>query len=435
MNQSTDILCLSHLRWGFVFQRPNHLMSRAAKERRVFFVEEPIYGAASAALEVRETEPNLFVVVPHLPNDVPARSHELQRHLLGDLALARSIVDPVVWYYTPMALEFARGLRAAVTVYDCMDELSAFRGAPPALTVLESELFERADVVFTGGQSLYDAKRSRHPNVHAFPSAVDIAHFSLARERLPDPEDQASIARPRLGYFGVIDERMDLALVERLADERPNWQLVMLGPVVKIEAESLPQRPNIHYLGQRPYADLPRYLASWDVAIMPFAQNDSTRFISPTKTLEYLAGGKPVVSTPVRDVVRPYGERGLVDVASPDAFVRTVERALASGFHSRAREVDALLAKSSWDSTWKRMASLVRRRAAAQAASLLDRAAQLDSGAGRRTPVTEEGSACRVSATVLSSGCATRCRRPYERTATNHSDILVRSSAAPIGFR
>ncbi|HEX6274038.1 MAG TPA: glycosyltransferase family 1 protein [Polyangiaceae bacterium] len=359
MSKRSDILCLSHLRWGFVFQRPNHLMTLAARDRRVFFVEEPVYGASTAELEVREEAPNLFVVVPRLPNDVAARNCALQAQLLSDLALARTIVDPVLWFYTPMALEFARGVRASVTVYDCMDELSAFHGAPPAISILESELFERADVVFTGGHSLYQAKRDRHPNIHPFPSSVDIKHFARARERQADPGDQAPIERPRLGYFGVIDERLDMRLIARIADARPAWQIVLVGPVVKIDASTLPQRPNIHYLGQKSYDELPQYLAGWDVAMMPFAQNDATRFISPTKTLEYLAGGRPVVSTPVRDVVKPYGERGLVAVANPDDFVGAVESALRSGFHARGADIDAFLAKTSWQATWEKMAGLV----------------------------------------------------------------------------
>ena len=359
MSRPSDIICLSHLRWGFVFQRPNHLMSRAARHRRVFFVEEPIYGAESAELEVREEEPNLFVVVPRLPNDVPSRNAKLVQQLLYDLTLARTIIDPVLWFYTPMALEFARGISSSVVVYDCMDELSGFHGAPAELGVRETELFDVADVVFTGGQSLYEAKRRRHPNVHVFPSSVDVGHFASARERCADPDDQAPIARPRLGFFGVIDERMDLRLLAQVADERPEWQLVMLGPVVKINAATLPIRPNIHYLGQKTYAELPHYLAGWDVALMPFAQNESTRFISPTKTLEYLAGGKPVVSTPITDVVKPYGERGFVEVARPADFVCAIERVLSRDAHPLAREVDALLARTSWQVTWKRMAVLV----------------------------------------------------------------------------
>jgi glycosyltransferase involved in cell wall biosynthesis len=354
-----DVICLSHLRWGFVFQRPNHLMSLAARERRVFFVEEPTYGSMQAELDVREVEPNLWVVVPHLPSHERARANDVLRGLLSELVRHRSIAKPVVWFYTPMALDFARTLEASVIAYDCMDELSAFQGAPAALRTLEAELFERADIVFTGGQSLFEAKRERHPNVHCFPSSVDVAHFATARERLPDPADQAALERPRLGYFGVVDERIDLELLAHIADERPAWQLIVVGPVVKIEASSLPVRSNIHYLGQKTYQELPSYLAGWDAALMPFAQNEATRFISPTKTLEYLAGGKQVISTPIADVVKPYGERGLVEVARAENFVQAIERVLRSPVQERAADVERFLAGTSWQATWRGMSKLI----------------------------------------------------------------------------
>ena len=214
--------------------------------------------------------------------------------------LARSIIEPVSqdvikWYYTPMMLAFSRSLSSICTVYDCMDELSHFRFAPAELKTLEAELFSLADVVFTGGFALYEAKRGLHANIHPFPSSVDRAHFATARSRLPDPEDQAALPHPRLGYFGVVDERVDLDLLATLAETHPEWSLVIVGPVVKIDPATLPRRPNIFYLGMKAYDDLPAYLSGWDVALMPFAINDSTKFISPTKTPEYLAGGRPVV--------------------------------------------------------------------------------------------------------------------------------------------
>ena len=183
-------------------------------------------------------------------------------------------------------------------------------------------MLARADLVFTGGQSLYEAKRGQHPRVFAFPSSVDAAHFARARRATDDPADQAAIPHPRLGFFGVIDERMDLDLLAAIADARPDWHLVIIGPVVKVDPASYRERANIHYLGKKDYQELPGYLAGWDVALLPFAINESTRFISPTKTPEYLAAGKPVVSTPIRDVVRPYGMRGLVHIAATaDDFV------------------------------------------------------------------------------------------------------------------
>jgi UDP-galactopyranose mutase len=223
--------------------------------------------------------------------------------------------------------------------------------------------------VFTGGRSLWEQKRLRHPSVHCFPSSVDVPHFASAREMAPElgpemkrePADQAGIPHPRLGFFGVIDERMDLALLDSVARARPDWQLVMIGPVVKIDPAHLPKRPNIHWLGGKSYRELPRYIAGWDVALLPFAQNDATRYISPTKTPEYLAAGKPVVSTPITDVVRPYGEMGLAHIAqTPAEFVAAVERALCEDHVSRQRLADGWLSHLSWDRTWSRMHGLIQ---------------------------------------------------------------------------
>jgi UDP-galactopyranose mutase len=251
-------------------------------------------------------------------------------------------------------------LQAIATVYDCMDELSAFKGAPRALKDREAELFERADLVFTGGQSLYEVKRHQHQNVYAFPSSIDAQHFAQARSLSDEPADQKEIPHPRLGFFGVIDERFDIELVDAIARMRPDWQLVMIGPVVKIDPAELPHRANIHYLGSKDYKALPSYLAGWDVALLPFARNESTRFISPTKTPEYLAAGCPVVSTSIRDVVRPYGESGLVHIAdTPAEFVAGVEAALSEDDEARLKQVDAFLAQTSWDRTWGRMAGLI----------------------------------------------------------------------------
>jgi UDP-galactopyranose mutase len=286
------------------------------------------------------------------------------------------VEDFVLWYYTPLALRFTADLAPAAVVYDCMDELSGFKGASAELPERERQLLARADVVFTGGRSLYEAKRRLHPNVHAFPSSVDVAHFSKARTLGDDePADQAALPRPRVGYVGVIDERLDQELVDYVARSRPDWQVILVGPVVKIDPARLPRRPNIHYLGQKTYDSLPTYLAGFDVALLPFALNDATRYISPTKTPEYLAAGCPVVSTPIQDVVRPYGEMGVARIAStPEAFVREIQSALARdrADDGRARAVDAVLRGMSWDRTWAAMDALLE-RAVAKRASVLRR--------------------------------------------------------------
>jgi len=357
---SNDLLCLSHLRWGFVHQRPNHLMLRWARDHRVFFFEEPTFADQKPHITVQHIGKGLTIVVPRLPDG----ERDPERVCAGLLERFRSeerIDHPIVWMYTPMALPVLGKAKPRALVYDCMDELAHFIGAPPILREREKELFRRADLVFTGGHSLYEAKRDHHPSVHAFPSSVDRAHFAKARAITEDPPDQAGIPHPRFGFYGVIDERMDLELLRGIAEARPDVQLVMIGPVVKIDPGALPRRPNIHWLGQKSYDELPHYLAGWDVAIMPFARNDATKFISPTKTLEFLAADKPIVSTSIRDVVRPYGERGLVRVADePGPFVTAAFEALAE--HDRARaEREAWLDGTSWDATFAKMRALVDR--------------------------------------------------------------------------
>ncbi|MEJ6482256.1 UDP-galactopyranose mutase [Nostoc punctiforme UO1] len=358
-----DIVCLSHLRWNFVYQRPQHLLSRCAQGKRVFFIEEAIFSEEPLArLDVNQDSNGVVVVVPHLPQGLSeeAINADLQV-LINNLFAEHNINKYICWYYTPMAIAFTRHLQPQAVVYDCMDELSAFQGASPTLKNYEAELFSRADLVFTGGQSLYESKVNQHPNVYAFPSSVDVPHFGQARN-LQEPEDQAHIPHPRLGFFGVIDERMDIELLAGIAEARPDWHLVIIGPVVKIDPANLPQHENIHYLGGRDYKQLPAYLAGWDLAMLPFARNESTRFISPTKTPEYLAAGRPVVSTSIRDVVRPYGESKLVRIADTvSEFVTAAELAMqedtpASEWLSR---VDVFLEKISWDRTWASMMKLI----------------------------------------------------------------------------
>ncbi len=358
------LLCLSHLRWDFVFQRPQHLLTRAARDGfDVVFFEEPVLRAGPAAprLERRQTPEGVTVAVPMLPEGTAGADVVAAQRALLDGLLAPEAGRPLVaWFYTPMAQGFAAHIAPDVTVYDCMDELSAFRDAPPELLRLEQDLLDRADLVFTGGRSLYEAKRDRHPRVSCFPSSIDAAHFGGARARRPDPADQAGIPRPRIGFFGVVDERMDLGLVRALAGLRPQWRFVMIGPVVKIEPDALPRSPNLHWLGAKTYAELPAYLSGWDAGFMPFALNESTRFISPTKTPEFLAAGLPVVSTPVLDVVRDWGEAGLVDIAAkPDAFADALGRALARPRTEWLRAVDRRLAEISWDRTWHEMRSKI----------------------------------------------------------------------------
>jgi UDP-galactopyranose mutase len=336
-------------------------MLRCARHRRVFFVEEPVF-QSNITPHMQVSRAGLVcVVVPHLPEGM-SRDEAIaaQRDLLEQYMGAQHISEYVLWYYTPMALAFTDRLAPVAVVYDCMDELSAFKGAPARIKAHEAELMHRATLVLTGGQSLFDAKRHQHANIHPFPSSVDVTHFAQARHIRMDPPDQRSIPHPRLGFFGVIDERMDIALLKNVAAARPDWHLIILGPVVKIDPASLPQRSNIHYLGSKRYDELPSYIAGWDVALLPFARNEATRFISPTKTPEYMAAGKPVVSTSIHDVVRPYGEQGLARIADgTPAFVQACAAAMAEDDVKRITHADLFLRQTSWDRTWARIRSLL----------------------------------------------------------------------------
>lgn len=351
-----DLICFSHLRWGFVFQRPQHLLTRFAKHQRVFFIEEPIFGDEEK-LQVERVK-NVFVVTPFLKhglsqNQIKNCQEDMIRKLLRQMKINRYFC----WYYTPMALDFTEDLLPELVIYDCMDELSAFKFAPPELTIKERELFKKADIVFTGGLSIYESKQDEHHNIFAFPSSIDKSHFGKGRTIRKQPADQKNIPGPRFGFFGVVDERFDIDLIAEVAKRKPSWHFVILGPVVKIDPASLPQHSNIHYLGSKKYEELPGYIASWDVALIPFAINESTRFISPTKTPEYLAAGKPVISSAIKDVVRPYGEKNLVHIVSnADEFIKAGEKEMRKRTRKNwLKKVDDFLIDNSWDRTWSKM--------------------------------------------------------------------------------
>ena len=357
------LICFSHLRWDFVFQRPQHLLTRAARYRTVYYWEEPVLTDGPPALSRRLTPEGVCIIQPLLP---------MEPDIAVDVARLRALLDglmaeiggphPVLWFYTPGALSFAGHLRGNPTVYDCMDELAAFAMADPSLPLQERSLLARSDVVFTGGASLFAAKRALHRNVHLFASGVDTTHFAPARGLLPEPVDQAAIPYPRAGFFGVIDERIDLPLLAQVAAARPGVHFVLIGPTAKIDPLTLPQGPNLHYLGPRPYAELPAYAAHWSAGLMPFALNASTRFISPTKTPEYLAAGLAVVSTPIADVVAQYGTCTAVRIADADGFALALDDALALALSEAPGwrdQADRVLASMSWDSIFTRMDALI----------------------------------------------------------------------------
>ncbi|WP_194722758.1 glycosyltransferase family 1 protein [Noviherbaspirillum malthae] len=361
-----SIIVFCHLRWNFVYQRPQHLLSRLSRHYNIILVEEPEYRDGEPELQISNPLPNLTVCKPLTPVREFGFDDKQMPYLRKMVrALGKQHPDPIVWFYTPMALPLLDELKPRQVVYDCMDELSAFKNPPPALLPREDELLRRADIVFTGGPSLYEAKKDRHPNVHCFPSSVDVNHFRQALDRNIAHSDLKDLPRPVLGFYGVIDERFDTELAGQLADAHPEWQVVLVGPVVKIDAASLPQRPNIHYMGQQPYTALPQFLAAWDVCLMPFAMNESTRFISPTKSLEYMAAELPIVSTPVKDVVDLHSDVVEIAVTAPE-FIAACERVLAMDSDEKLRRIRQMrdkLSRTSWDVTAMSMHKLLEQGA------------------------------------------------------------------------
>ena len=354
-----NLLTFSHLRWDFVFQRPQHILSRFAQYAHVFYFEEPVFGVVEKPfLNLSKRDDNLTIVVPHIQVGTDkADVQQIQTALLDKFFDQTELDSWTFWYYTPMALPFSDHYKPRLIVFDVMDELSAFKFAPEELLSLEKKLLAKADVVFTGGQSLHEAKQQHHDNIHCFPSSIDKAHFSQARTANAEPADQASIRGLKIGFYGVIDERFEIELIREIAEQQPDWQIVLIGPVVKIDESTLPRNKNIHYMGSKSYAELPAYLSGWDTALIPFALNESTRFISPTKTPEYLAAGIPVVSTPIRDVVKTYGVNKLAQIASgADDFVDAIHIGLQQKNDPVwLDEVDQFLKDISWDNTFSGM--------------------------------------------------------------------------------
>lgn len=358
-----NLLCFSHLRWDFVYQRPQHLMTRFSTYSSVFFFEEPIFDTVERPfLSFSQRLPNLWVCVPHLSGGLSKSEANRQlTDLLNIFFINKDAGDFVFWYYTPMSLEFSCKFIPGLTVYDCMDELSAFKFAPDELKDLEKRLLDKADVVFTGGQSLFEAKKHLHANIHPFQSSIEKSHFEKARWQLFEPLDQACIKGVKIGFYGVIDERFDMELIRSMADARPEWQIILIGPVVKIDPATLPKNQNIHYLGSKTYDELPEYLSGWSIALIPFLLNESTQFISPTKTPEYLSAGKPVVSTAIRDVVNPYGRQNLVSIATDsEDFIVEIEKLLSRLDNGEwLARVDEFLLDNSWDNTATSMINLM----------------------------------------------------------------------------
>src|SRR5436190_3345417 len=360
-----SIVVHSHLRWDWVWQRPQQFLSRLSRKHRVLFVENPNPSGdvRTTRVNLREVSdfPNINVLQIEIPanrrSDMPWIDKERRRVVQSLLSgpVGQSFTSIVQWFYDPMAVTgFAGQLDEQLIVYDCMDELSLFRGAPPELVRRERELLAVADVVFAGGPKIWRAKRELNPNCFCYGCGVDAKHFGEACDpELRVPHDMAGLPRPVFGYIGVVDERIDYELLARLADSTPG-SVVMVGPWTKVDPASFPRRDNLHWLGGRDYSDLPRYAKGFDVCIMPFAINEATRFINPTKALEYMATGRPIVSTPVEDVVAQFSDV-ITITKDATAFANACARVAVQPDSRQIERGLALAQQNSWESIVARL--------------------------------------------------------------------------------
>lgn len=349
-----DLVVFSHLRWDFVYQRPQHIISRMSNFYKILFVEEPIPYTAEQKDKARITKVSKQLSIFQPMVDSITDTGKILKEYISNTSI------PIAWFYSAAFVQVLNEFKFDRIVYDCMDELSLFKGASEQIRVQERYLMSEADVVFTGGKSLYEAKSKIHSNVYCFPSSVDRLHFEKALNGIEIPPDMA-LTKPIIGYYGVIDERIDLELLDKSATIPPEASFVMIGPVVKIDPNDLPRHSNIHYLGMKSYAMLPHYLKGFDIAMMPFALNDSTKFISPTKTLEYMAAKKPIISTPIYDVVRDYSHCVSV-VNNADEFCREIKktmRATDKDIKRQAQNFENILNETSWDKTVQQMHKIV----------------------------------------------------------------------------
>jgi len=410
--ENFDLIVASHLRWSFVWQRPQQLLSRLARHHRILFIEEPVHASENDPAPrpiLQETLPNLVTLTPQVPqaqcDDVPLwlwPCPELITRQVRETLKALDMRRRVLWFYTPTPEFMVEAVQPQMLVYDVMDELANFKFAPPQLRERERRLLGQSAVVFTGGASLYDAKKHFNPNTHLFASGVDSAHYAQACH--PDttvPDWMEAIPTPRATYIGVIDERMDYDIIGQMAHARPDVQFVMCGPIVKVDPAQLPQAPNLHYPGQQPYADLPRILKGTDICLMPFAQNEATKFISPTKTLEYMAAHRPIVSTPIKDVERFYSD--IVFLAdTPEAFVAQIDAALNEPAEERARKnlrEEKILAEQAWDAIAENMKTLMDREWAKTLAGKQTASALRSAASPRLTATVPAGSGVALSGT------------------------------------
>jgi len=373
------IICFSHLTWDRnLFQRPQQLMLRFSKRFNVLYVSG--YSCRQFFIDLfrrKKTHSyhvtdNLAVYSPFALPPIKKYSSitiRLNKILLSFLVKRRlkklKFKDPILWIYHPRYIDAIGKFKEELIIYDCMDDftslLSDYEDRERNIKD-ERALLKKADMVFAGGYSIAELKRDSREHIHVFPSAVEIYHFKKARsDNLEMPDDITDIPHPILGYWGAIDERVDHELLKRLAMKHPEWSIVLLGPIVRHKAGDLSylkEIKNIFWLGPKDYSLLPNYAKAFDVCLIPFVLSREGKFLSPTKTLEYLATGKPVVSTPITDVVRFYD--GVVGIADgPDEFGMAVRRCMEEDNASMKQKRICFTENKSWEDTAEKMEKLI----------------------------------------------------------------------------
>ena len=344
-----DIIIFSHLRWDFVLQRPQHIASRLAHHMKILFVEEPIpYNKEEeGTARLRQVNEHITVMQP--------RVQEIKdiEQLLKFMVRQKTV--PIGWFYSSDFSPLLRSLHFRKIVYDCMSDHE------PRPDADEPAMLAEADIVFTDSKALFESRIRVHPNVHCFPSSVEHGHFRKALKNIAVPGDIAELKKPVVGYCGVIDGRLDMDLLDKVAEQSPETTFVLIGPLVNMPESKLPKRSNVHYLGMKPYHLLPGYLKGIDIAMIPFDIKGAHKLSGPTETLEYMAAGKPIISTPIWDVVRDY--RNHINIvnnvdefcAARDAIIKQLESQVYN--HEKYNDI---LHTSSWEDTVKRMEKLIQ---------------------------------------------------------------------------
>lgn len=316
-HQRKRIVCLSSTRWSFLWQRPQQIMSRLCARHDILYVDPPFPVAEEQVRGISNDESGTLIVknlqtindalqifrpleisrfsYPDLDsNELLKMNQELLQCQIQKALFQLGWQHPLLWLYDPRNVNLVDQLNPCGVIYDCVDSFRSFSWSHPHVSIWEEALVDRADVVLATSRALYQERLRKNRYTFLVPNAADYKHFS-PWQGYEKPADITAISRPRLGFIGAIYEWVDLELLQVIADKSPAWNLVLIGP--KQHGLQLPERSNIHWLGQRGYAELPAYVHSFDVALIPFLVNETTQHANPIKFWEYLAAGKPVVST------------------------------------------------------------------------------------------------------------------------------------------